>query len=122
MTSSKPRKPSPLDIIREGFFQTLGRIVVTKEAGENAIGRALSQLIELGKITQEEAKNFTSELKAKIEKNRNEIERLTDNSINRALAAVSFPKRDVLTAMKLRIADLERKIDRLEAVKARKVR
>ena len=79
-------KPSLLEVVREGFMQTLGKITLTREAAEQTVQRTVNRLVELGKLTQDEAKNFTNELKSTIEKNRQDLERKIDDSVHQAMA------------------------------------
>ena len=111
-------KPSPLEVVREGFFQTLGKIAVTRDAAENAVSRTVSRLVELGKLTQEEATKFTGEIKGRIERNRSELERRIDEGVSQAMSAVRFPKREELDTLRERVVQLEKMIEQVESKKA----
>ena len=111
------KTPSILDVVREGFNQTLGKIAITKEAAEGAVSRTVNRLVELGKLTQDEARNFTNEVKGRIEKNRSELEKRIDDSVSNAMSAVRFPKREELETLRERIMQLEKLIDELVAQK-----
>jgi polyhydroxyalkanoate synthesis regulator phasin len=108
-------KATILDIVREGWNETLGKIAITREAAESAVKGTVARLVELGKLTQEEAKNFTSDLRLTIDKNRQELERRIDDSVGQALGAVRFPKREELETLRERIGQLEKMIDELAA-------
>ena len=114
------QKPSIFDVVREGFTQTLGKIAITREAAEDAASRTVNRLVELGKLTQDEAKNFTAELKGLIEKNRAELERRIDDSVHNAMTNVRFPKREELETLKERVQQLEKLIDELVAQKGQR--
>jgi polyhydroxyalkanoate synthesis regulator phasin len=108
-------KNNILEIVREGWNETLGKIAVTREAAESAVKGTVARLVELGKLTQEEAKNFTTELRSTIDKNRESLEKRIDESVGNALAAVRFPKKEELDTLKERIGQLEKMIDELSA-------
>jgi polyhydroxyalkanoate synthesis regulator phasin len=108
-------KATILDVVREGWNETLGKIAITREAAESAVKGTVSRLVELGKLTQEEAKNFTNELRLTIDKNRQELERRIDESVREAMAAVRFPKKEELDTLRERIGQLEKMIDELAA-------
>lgn len=112
------KTPSMFDVVRDGFVQTLGKIAVTREAAEAAVSRTVNRLVELGKLTQDEAKNFTNEVKGLIEKNRLELEKRVDESVSNAMSSVRFPKREELETLKERVVQLEKLIDELVAQKA----
>jgi polyhydroxyalkanoate synthesis regulator phasin len=112
------KTPSILDVVREGFTQTLGKIAVTREAAEGAVSRTVNRLVELGKLTQDEARNFTNEVKGLIEKNRAELEKRVDESVSNAMSSVRFPKREELETLRERVVQLEKLIDELVAQKA----
>jgi polyhydroxyalkanoate synthesis regulator phasin len=107
-------KPSPLEVVREGFFQTLGKIAVTRDAAENAVSRTVTRLVELGKMTQDEASKFTADVKSRIDRNRQELERRIDDGVQQAMSQVRFPKREELDTLKERIIQLERLVTELE--------
>ncbi len=112
-------KASILEVVREGWNETLGKIAVTREAAESAVKGTVSRLVELGKLTQDEARNFTNELRSSIDKNRQELERRIDESVREAMAAVRFPKREELDTLRERIGQLEKMIDELSAKEPR---
>lgn len=111
--ASEQDKPSLLEVVREGFMQTLGKITMTREAAEQAVQRTVNRLVELGKLTQDEAKNFTNDIKTTIDKNRSDLERKIDESVSNAMAAVRFPKREEVDTLRERVAQLEKLIDQL---------
>jgi polyhydroxyalkanoate synthesis regulator phasin len=114
-TETSSNRPSILEVVREGFLQTLGRITVSREAAEAAVQRTVNRLVELGKMTQEEAKSFSNEVRGRIEKNKNELERRIDDGVSNAMAAVRFPRREDLDALRARVAELEQLIRDLES-------
>jgi polyhydroxyalkanoate synthesis regulator phasin len=114
-----PSRHSLIEVLREGFFQTLGKITVSKEAAESAVNRTVNRLVELGKVTQDEARNFTSDLKNRIDKNRTELERRIDEGVSHAMTAVRFPKREELEALKERVIQLEQLLDQLQTTQAK---
>ncbi len=116
-TKADSKAPSILDVVREGFSQTLGKIAITKEAAEGAVSRTVNRLVELGKLTQDEARNFTNEVKGSIDKNRTELEKRIDDSLSNAMSAVRFPKREELETLRERVTQLEKLIDELVAQK-----
>ena len=111
--TSEHEKPSLLEVVREGFMKTLGKITMTREAAEEAVQRTVNRLVELGKLTQDEAKNFTNELRTTIDKNRAELEKKIDDSVSQAMHAVRFPKKEEIDTLRERVANLERLIDQL---------
>lgn len=114
---TEANKPSPLEVVREGFFQTLGKIAVTRDAAENAVSRTVNRLVELGKMTQDEATKFSGEIKGRIERNRSELERRIDEGVSQAMSAVRFPKREELDTLRERVVQLEKMIEQVEASK-----
>lgn len=108
-------KPTLIEIVREGFNQTVGKMAITREAAEGAVRGTVNRLVELGKLTQEEARNFTGEVKGTIEKNRAELERRIDESVSNAFAAVRFPKKEEMDTLRERVIQLEKMIDALQA-------
>jgi len=106
-------KNNILELVRSGWNETLGKIAVTRDAAESAVKGTVSRLVELGKLTQDEAKNFTNELRSNIDKNLESLEKRIDESVGQALAAVRFPKKEELETLKERINQLEKMIDEL---------
>lgn len=105
---------SPLEVVREGFFSTIGKIAVTRDAAEAAVSRTLTRLVEKGKVTQEEAKTFSNDLRTRIERNRADFERRIDDSVGQAMTALRFPKREELDTLRERVIQLEKMITQLE--------
>lgn len=116
--TQQQKTPSIFDVVRDGFVQTLGKIAITREAAETAVSRTVNRLVELGKLTQDEAKNFTNEVKGLIDKNRTELEKRVDESVHNAMSSVRFPKREELETLRERVIQLEKLIDELVAQKA----
>lgn len=112
--ADKATEASPLEVMREGFFNTIGKIAVTKDAAEAAVSRSLNRLVEKGKLTQDEAKTFTADLRARIDRNRAEFERRVDESVSQAMTALRFPKREDLETLRERVIQLEKMIQQLE--------
>ena len=117
MSAEPDNKTSPLEVVREGFFSTIGKIAVTRDAAEAAVSRTLNRLVEKGKVTQEEAKTFTNDLRTRIERNRADFEKRVDESVSQAMTALRFPKREELDTLRERVVQLERLIANLESSK-----
>ena len=112
---SETEKPtSPLEVVREGFFSTIGKIAVTRDAAEAAVSRTLNKLVEKGKVTQDEAKTFTNDLRTRIERNKAEFEKRVDDSVSQAMTALRFPKREELDTLRERVVQLEKMIASLD--------
>lgn len=92
-----------IDFIKKGMLAGVGAAVVTKEGAE----KALSELVEKGKISTSEARETASKIvedgRAEYEKVRTEMEKWFEDMLHKG----KFATQSDIAALEARIAKLE---------------
>lgn len=99
-------KPAMIDLIKKGMLAGVGAAVVTKESAE----KALSELVEKGKISTGEAREMADKIvdegRREFEKSKGEAQAWFDDMLGRANVAT----RSELEALSAKVAALEAKL------------
>ncbi len=92
------------ELLKNIMYAGLGAAFLTKEKFEEL----QKELIEKGKMSQEEGRQFVDELRLKSEKTREQLDNWINSRVEERVRQLNLATRDD-------IADLQRKIDTLHA-------
>lgn len=95
-----------IDDLKNVLLAGLGSAAYTYEKASKVV----DDLVEKGKITLDEGKELSSELKRNIIEKGSEIKPLTKQDMKDLLKELNFATKDDLAELQNRIADLEKKI------------
>jgi polyhydroxyalkanoate synthesis regulator phasin len=91
------------DLLKKLFYQGLGVVAITKDKVEKAI----AELIQKGKITEEEGRKLYDDLASEGKKSADDLGQGLKDFIREQIEKSGIPSRAEFDALKLRIAELE---------------
>jgi polyhydroxyalkanoate synthesis regulator phasin len=94
------------DLLRDIFYLGAGAAFITKEK----IEELKKELIDKGKMTQEEGRQFVDDLMKKSEDVKNEIEKKVQAAVKEQMQKMNVPSRDDVDALKAEIEKLKAEI------------
>lgn len=100
-----------LDVIKKIAFTGIGLAFLTKEKLEELS----KEIIEKGKLSEQEGKDFIAELKKKSEQAKNDLETQLDDMVNKTIQKMNLVTRDDLTRLEERINELSEILKEKEA-------
>jgi len=103
---------------RHTFWTFLNKLVSEPEAAwrdaEILSKRIATWLVEVGKLSAEDARDLVAELAEKSRTSRQDLEERLDKFVSEKLRVTSIPRREDLTDLRQRINQLIDRVDRLE--------
>jgi len=91
------------DLLKKLFYQGLGVVAITKDKVEKAI----AELIQKGKITEEEGRKLYDDLASEGKKSADDLSQGLKDFVREQIEKSGIPSRAEFDALKLRIAELE---------------
>ena len=98
------------DTLKNLLYQGLGVAVITKEK----IEKVVAEMVEKGKVTQEEGKKVYDDLTSEAHKAGTEFKNSAKETAREWIEKAGIPSREEFEALKNRIADLEKKVNSTE--------
>jgi polyhydroxyalkanoate synthesis regulator phasin len=96
------RRDCMLDLMKKAIFTGLGLAFMTKEKIEDFS----KELIEKGRLSETEGKEFIDELQKKSEEARKKLEEQIQNAVNNALKKMNIATRDDISRVEKQVAKL----------------
>lgn len=101
------------DLIKKTMFTGLGLAFLTKEK----IAELSKEVIEKGKLSEKEGKEFVDELSRKAEDARKEVRGQIEKAVKDTLKTLNLATRDDLVKLEKQIKQLKKGIEKGEAKK-----
>lgn len=86
----------------------------TISKSEQDVRKFVDQMIERGKITEEEGKKIVNELVEKLQEGRSKIESRASNGIDKTLHLINLPTKQDVEALSQKVTSLTRKVNKLK--------
>lgn len=97
-----------LELIKQSMLAGIGLVLKTKDEVE----KLAKELIEKGKMTEKEGKNFMEAIREKSDDARNKLEKRVEKIVKEILKKVDVASRDELLALKKEIRELKKAISK----------
>ena len=97
-----------LELIKESMLAGIGLVLKTKDEVE----KLAKELIEKGKMSEKEGKNFLEAIREKSDDARNKLEKRVEKIVKEILKKVDVASRDELLALKKEIRELKKAISK----------
>ncbi len=94
------------DLFKKVFYTGVGLVTNTT----NSLKNGVNELVEKGKISEEEGKKVVSGVEETIETKREEFEAIMNNAVGIAMAKLNFPSSENINRLEKRIKSLEIKV------------
>lgn len=109
--SEKPPAGGRLrDAAQASFNLVLGAATWGVERGD----RLIRQWTARGQVSREKGKRMVGELRAQVQRNREELGKIVAGRVRNAAASTPFATREQVESLERRIEDLSRKLDAIE--------
>jgi polyhydroxyalkanoate synthesis regulator phasin len=99
------------DLLRDIFYMGAGAAFLTKEKVEDF----RKELVEKGKMTQEEGKQFVDEMVKKSEDVKGQIEEKVQDAVTEQLQKMNVASRDDLDELRAKIEELKSMIEKMQS-------
>jgi polyhydroxyalkanoate synthesis regulator phasin len=96
------RRGCMLDLMKKAIFTGLGLAFMTKEK----IEEFSKELVEKGKLSETEGKDFIDELREKSEEAREKLQEQIQNGVNHTLKKMNIATRDDISRLEKRLSKL----------------
>jgi polyhydroxyalkanoate synthesis regulator phasin len=96
--------------VREAWRDTVGAYATDDGETRNLFTR----LVDFGHLTTDEAGKMLTDVRSRIETNRQELDARVDESIRRATARMTIPSPEELDRLESQVGELEARLARLE--------
>ena len=97
-----------LELIKQSMLAGIGLVLKTKDEVE----KLAKELIEKGKMSEKEEKNFLEAIREKSDDARNKLEKRVEKIVKEILKKVDVASRDELLALKKEIRELKKAISK----------
>lgn len=97
-----------LELIKQSMLAGIGLVLKTKDEVE----KLAKELIEKGKMSEKEGKNFLEAIREKSDDARNKLEKRVEKIVKEILKKVDVASRDELLALKKEIRELKKAISK----------
>ncbi len=97
-----------LELIKESMLAGIGLVLKTKDEVE----KLAKELIDKGKMSEKEGKNFMEAIREKSDDARNKLEKRVEKIVKEILKKVDVASRDELLALKKEIRELKKAISK----------
>jgi polyhydroxyalkanoate synthesis regulator phasin len=97
-----------LELIKQSMLAGIGLVLKTKDEVE----KLAKELIEKGKMSDKEGKNFLEAIREKSDDARNKLEKRVEKIVKEILKKVDVASRDELLALKKEIRELKKAISK----------
>ncbi len=97
-----------LELIKESMLAGIGLVLKTKDEVE----KLAKELIDKGKMSEKEGKNFLEAIREKSDDARNKLEKRVEKIVKEILKKVDVASRDELLALKKEIRELKKAISK----------
>ncbi len=97
-----------LELIKQSMLAGIGVVLKTKDEVE----KLAKELIDKGKMSEKEGKNFLEAIREKSDDARNKLEKRVEKIVKEILKKVDVASRDELLALKKEIRDLKKAISK----------
>ncbi len=97
-----------LELIKQSMLAGIGLVLKTKDEVE----KLAKELIEKGKMSEKEGKNFLEAIREKSDDARNKLEKRVEKMVKEILKKVDVASRDELLALKKEIRELKKAISK----------
>ncbi len=97
-----------LELIKQSMLAGIGLVLKTKDEVE----KLAKELIEKGKMSEKEGKNFMEAIREKSDDARNKLEKRVEKIVKEILKKVDVASRDELLALKKEIRELKKAISK----------
>jgi polyhydroxyalkanoate synthesis regulator phasin len=97
-----------LELIKQSMLAGIGLVLKTKDEVE----KLAKELIEKGKMTEKEGKNFMEAIREKSDDARNKLEKRVEKIVKEILKKMDVASRDELLALKKEIRELKKAISK----------
>lgn len=94
------------DLIRKVLYTGVGLVTTTAER----VQKSINELVEAGKLSEEEGKKVVDDLVTDTENKRDEFETKLRDMVGNIMRKLDSPRRDDIDALQTRIAELEAKL------------
>ena len=94
------------DLFKKVFYTGVGMVSTTTETIQNAI----DELVQKGKISEEEGEKVVSNFEQTFSEKKEEFEGVVTNAVGLAMAKLNLPSADVINRLEKRIKSLEIKV------------
>lgn len=99
------------DLLRDIFYMGAGAAFLTKEKVEDF----RKELIEKGKMTQEEGKQFVDEMVKKSEDVKGQIEKKVQDAVTDQMQKMNVASRDDVDELRAKIEELKSMIEKMQS-------
>jgi polyhydroxyalkanoate synthesis regulator phasin len=99
------------DLLRDIIYMGAGAAFLTREKAEGI----KAELIEKGKMTQEEGKQFVDDMVKKSEDVKNEIEKKVQDAVAGQLQKMNVASRDDVDELRAKIEELTSVVEKMQA-------
>ncbi len=96
------------ELIKQSMLAGIGLVLKTKDEVE----KLATELIEQGKMSEKEGKNFLEAIREKSDDARNKLEKRVEKIVKEILKKVDVASRDELLALKKEIRELKKAISK----------
>lgn len=116
--TGKTRKKAPkkaeekwtwADILRTPILASVGAFSVAEEG----IEKFVNELVERGEASEKEGRKIAKDFRKRARRNRRDLEKGIDSSVEKALKAFRLPTKKDVEALSKKIDQLEKKVNRL---------
>lgn len=97
-----------LELIKQSMLAGIGLVLKTKDEVE----KLAKELIEKGKMSEKEGKNFLEAIREKSDDARSKLEKRVEKIVKEILKKVDVASRDELLALKKEIRELKKAISK----------
>jgi polyhydroxyalkanoate synthesis regulator phasin len=97
-----------LELIKQSMLAGIGLVLKTKDEVE----KLAKELIEKGKMSEKEGKNFLEAIREKSDDARNKLEKRVEKIVKEILKKMDVASRDELLALKKEIRELKKAISK----------
>jgi len=101
------------ETLKKSVLAGLGAIDFSVEK----VGKVVDKLVEKGEITAEQGRKLLDELIERGRKDSADLSKKIDDNIRKALERVTFVPKKTFETLEARVAEIERKLDGLNAPK-----
>ena len=92
-----------LESIHKAFLAGVGLAALTKEK----VGNVIDDLVDKGKITEDQGREIVEELKKKVSTSKTELEDTVKKLVNEALQSLDVPTKEDIDKINQRLDNLE---------------
>ena len=100
-------------LFEKGISFGLGLFTMTREKGEQIV----EQLIEKGEISRKEASGVLDDLLNRAEKEKKELEKRINSSLEKTLENFNLPTKDEVEELNKKLDEISQKLDAMESNK-----